>query len=279
MINFIIHLDILSIEGEKSYVNDIIKLVKITLKIVEKNSIECFEDFQILCNIFRDGLNKIYKVANNCKNIDFHFLKLTYTVLIFFLVRLKRIFRLPSSILKIHKDIIEFIKNCNNDISLFLNEIDFELFSCAKLTKKLYQDLKTYLKNEKKLEIEPKIYPQIIDIINSKLFGQTSSLFIFLESQNFKIINEDANLKKNDTIEITEGGINNFKTSIIQSNYMNEITLKFPDEKDSNFSLKKNEDSSQRLNLPKISEDNKDSLFNKKEVSSSEQEFTDKLKI
>ena len=279
MINFIIHLDILSIEGEKSYVNDIIKLVKITLKIVEKNSIECFEDFQILCNIFRDGLNKIYKVANNCKNIDFHFLKLTYTVLIFFLVRLKRIFRLPSSILKIHKDIIEFIKNCNNDISLFLNEIDFELFSCAKLTKKLYQDLKTYLKNEKKLEIEPKIYPQIIDIINSKLFGQTSSLFIFLESQNFKIINEDANLKKNDTVEITEGGINNFKTSIIQSNYMNEITLKFPDEKDSNFSLKKNEDSSQRLNLPKISEDNKDSLFNKKEVSSSEQEFTDKLKI
>ena len=279
LINFIIHLDILSIEGEKSYVNDIIKLVKITLKIVEKNSIECFEDFQILCNIFRDGLNKIYKVANNCKNIDFHFLKLTYTVLIIFLVRLKRIFRLPSSILKIHKDIIEFIKNCNNDISLFLNEIDFELFSCAKLTKKLYQDLKTYLKNEKKLEIEPKIYPQIIDIINSKLFGQTSSLFIFLESQNFKIINEDANLKKNDTVEITEGGINNFKTSIIQSNYMNEITLKFPDEKDSNFSLKKNEDSSQRLNLPKISEDNKDSLFNKKEVSSSEQEFTDKLKI
>ena len=116
-------------------------------------------------------------------------------------------------------------------------------------------------------------------IINSKLFGQTSSLFIFLESQNFKIINEDANLKKNDTVEITEWGINNFKTSIIQSNYMNEITLKFPDEKDSNFSLKKNEDSSQRLNLPKISEDNKDSLFNKKEVSSSEQEFTDKLKI
>ena len=277
LINFVIYLDILSLEGEKSYVNDIIKLIKIILKIVEKNSIECFEDFQILCKIFGEGLLKIYETINNYKNIDFHFLKLTYTVLIFFLIRLKKIFRLPNSIIKIHKDIIEYIKVCNNDISNFLNEINFELFSIAKLTKKSYQDLKTYLKNEKKLEVEPKIYRQIIDIIFSKIFGKTSSLFIFLESQNFKIINED--VKKSDTVEITEGAINSFKTSIVQSNYLNEITLKFVDEKDSNFSLKKNEDSSQKLNLPKISEDNKDSLFNKKEISSSEQEITDKLKI
>ena len=277
LINYIVHLEILSIEGEKSYVNDIIKLVKITLKIIEKNSIECFEDFQILCCIFGDGLQKISKIANNYKNIDFHFLKLTYTVLIFFLLRLKKIFRFPSSIIKIHKNIIECIKVCNNDISIFLNEINFEIFSNVKLTKKLYQDLKTYLKCEKNLEIEPKIFQQINDIIYSKLFGKTSSLSIMLEDQNCKIINED--IKKTDSVEITEEAINSFKNSFAQFNYINEITLKFADEKDSNFSLKKNE-SSQKLNLPKIvTEENKDSLFNKKENSSYEQEFTDKLKI
>ena len=277
LVNFITYLEILSIEGEKSYVNDIIKLVKITLKIIEKNSIECFEDFQILCSIFADSLQRISKVTNSNKNIDFHFLKLAYTVLIFFLIRLKTIFRLPSSIIKIHKDIIKCIKNYNNDISIFLDEIDFELFSNAKLTKKIYQDLKNYLKNENKLEIDLKIFSQIMDIIYSKLFGKTSSLFIFLESQNCKIINED--FKKSDTVEITEGPINSLKTSIIQTNYVNEITIKLADEKDSNFSLKKYDDSSQKLYLPKVSEDNKDSLFNKKEISSSEQEFSDKLKI
>ena len=277
LINFITQLEIISIQGEKSYVNDIIKLVKLTLRIIEKNSVDCFEDFQILCSYFGGSLKKISNISKNHKIIDFHFLKLTYSVLIFFLIQLKKIFRLPSSIVKIHKDIIECINFCNHDISRFLDEINFELYSNNKINKKIYQDLKNYLKSEKALEIEPKIFSQIIDIIYSKLFGKTSSLFLFLESQNFQKINED--MKNNDNIEKTEETIISFQNLNYQNNFINEVTLKFADEKDSNVSIKKYDKESLNLNLPKITDENKDGIFNKKNDSSLEQELSDKIKI
>ena len=272
LINYITKLEILSIEGEKSYVNDIIKLVKIIIKMIEKNSVDCFEDFQILCGLMGESLQKVSNISNNHKNIDFHFLKLIYSIIIFILIQLKKIFRLPNSISKIHKEIIECINTCNNDISLLLDEINVELYSNSKLEKKIYQDFKNYLKVEKKLDIEPKDFRQIIDIIYSKLFGKSASLFMFLQSQNCNIINEE--IKNNDNNELTETVLSFQNT---QGNYLNEISLKFADEKDSNLSIKKNEEGSQRLNLPNISDENKDILFNKKEISSID--LSDKLKI
>ena len=275
IINFITKLEILSIQGEKSYVNDIIKLVKLFIKIIEKNSVDCFEDFQMLCSFFGDSLQKISNVSNNHKIIDFHFLRLIYSIIIFFLIQLKKIFRLPNSIIKIHKDIIECIKIINNEISKFLNEFKIELYSNSKLAKNIYQDLKNYLKSEKKLEVQLRIFRQIIDIIYSKIFGKTSSLYMFLESQNCQIINEE--IKDNDNTEINDETKNPFNSINFQSNYLNEITLKFADEKDSNLSIKKIEEGSQELNLPKISDENKDILFNKKKISSLD--LSDKLKI
>ena len=273
-INFITQLEILSIQGEKSYVNDIIKLTKLIIKIVEKNSIDCFEDFQILCGYFGEGIKKLSNISNKHKIIDFHFLKLSYSVLIFILIQLKKIFRLPSSIIKIHKEIIECIKEIKEDISLYLDEMNNELYSNSKLSKKIYQDLKNYLKSEKKLDIEPKIFRQIMDIIYSKIFGKTSSLFIFLKSQNCKIIKEEK--KMTDNIEITEETVNSFQNF----NYINDIALKFVEDKNSNFSFKHNEEDSQRLNLPKINDSKESIIFNKKCGSSSEQEeLTDKIKI
>ena len=278
LINFITQLEILSIHGENSYVNDIIKLIKIIIKIVEKNSIDCFEDFQILCGYFGEGIKKLSIIVNKHKCIDFHFLRLSYSVLIFFLIQLKRIFRLPSSIIKIHKEIIECINDCNKNMSLYLDEMNYELYSNSKLNKKIYQDFKNYLKIDKKLDIEPKIFRQIIDIIYSKIFGKTSSLFIFLESQNCKIINDER--KNNDNIEITEETNNSFLNLNYQNNNnINDIALKFAEDKNSNFSFKKEGEQSQRLNLPNIDDNKEGSLFNKKLGSSSELELTDKLKI
>ena len=122
-----------------------------------------------------------------------------------------------------------------------------------------------------------------IDIIYSKLFGKSSSLFMFLQSQNCNIINEE--IKNNESNEKNENNDNNEITEAIysihnnnaQSNYLNEITLKFADEKDSNLSVKKSEEESQKLNLPKISDENKEILFNKKDISSLD--LSDKLKI
>ena len=98
---------------------------------------------------------------------------------------------------------------------------------------------------------------------------------MFLESQNCQIINEE--IKDNDNTEINDETKNPFNSINFQSNYLNEITLKFADEKDSNLSIKKIEEGSQELNLPKISDENKDILFNKKKISSLD--LSDKLKI
>ena len=278
LINYITQLEILSIQGEIGYVNDIISLIKIILKIIEKYSIECFGDFRILCSFFGESLLKLSNISNKHKIIDFHILKLSYTVLIFILIQLKKIFRLPTSIIKIHKGIIDCIKNLNTDISKHLDEINMEMYLNSKLNKKMYQDLKKYLKTEIKLEIEPKILRQAIDIIYSKLFGKTSFLFIFLESQNYKI-SSNIGGKNSDIIEITEETINSFQTINYQNNMVNDITLKLADDKDSAISIKKNEEDSQKLNLPKIPEDNNDTLINRKNMTSSDLELTDKIKI
>jgi hypothetical protein len=277
LINYITQLEILSIQGEIGYVKDIINLIKIMLKIIEKYSVECFGDFGTLCSFFGDGLQKLSKISNKHKVIDFHFLKLSYTSLIFLLIQLKKIFRLPTSIIKIHKEIIDCISNLNNDIYKHLNEINIECYSNSKLNKKIYQDLKKYLKNEIKLEIEPKIFRQIIDIIYSKLFGKSSSLFLFLESQNYKISSNEG--KKSENNEITEETINSFQNFNYQSIAVNDITMKCIEDKDSGLSLKKNDENSLKLNLPKLSEDNKESIINRKDYVSSDLELTDKIKI
>lgn len=276
LINFITQLEILSIQGEKSYVNDIIKLIKLILKIIEQYSVDCFEDFQILCIFFGDSLQKLSKISYKHKMIDFHFLKLSYTVLIFILIQLKKIFRLPNSIVKIHKEIIDCISKCNKDIFVYLDEISYNIYTNSKINKSVYQDLKQYLKEDKKLEVEPKLFRQIIDIIYSKLFGKTSSLFIFLESQNCKIL---MNEEKNDINEITEGNISSFVNFNYQSNFINDISLKLVEEKENSLSLKENDGESQKVNLPKGFEDIKDSNFNKKENASLDKEICDKIKI
>ena len=276
LIYFITQLEVLSIQGEKSYVNDIIKLIKLTLKIIEQYSIDCFEDFQILCIFFGDSLQKLSKISYKHKTIDFHFLRLSYTVLIFILIQLKKIFRLPNSMVKIHKEIIDCISNCNKDISVYLDEVSDNIYTDSKLNKSVYQDLKKYLKEDKKFEIDPKLYRQILDIIYSKLFGKTSSLFIFLESQNCKILMHE---EKKDINEITEGNISSFVNLNNQSNLINDISLKLVEEKENSYSLKENEGESQRINLPKGSEENKESNINKKDNASFDKEIGEKIKI
>ena len=64
-----------------------------------------------------------------------------------------------------------------------------------------------------------------------------------------------------------------------QSLAVNDITMKFMEDKDSGLSVKKNDENSLKLNLPKMSEDNKDSIINRKDFASSDLELTDKIKI
>jgi hypothetical protein len=240
-----IKISIFSIKGEKSYINEIFQLIKLLLYLVEKNSNDCFQDFQILCNLMNTGLINLKKDSLKYQ-VNFYGLKISYSITIFILLQLKNIFKIPNSIVKIHKDIIEEINKIDENISEHLDQMDVEKYLYSKLDKKVIDNLKNYLQKRENLDIDTLMFRKILDLIIEKLFGKTSSLFQFLEGQNCKIIMND------------ELNKNNLSEDMIKSNYnsncMNDIELNFLEEKEGGLSDKKDEQSSQQVNLPKCLE-------------------------
>ena len=76
-------------------------------------------------------------------------------------------------------DSYEEINKHDKKIAEYLNAIKCEFYNENKLTIDIYQDLQKYLKEKKTFEIKYEIFNQITDIIYEKLFGTTSSLYLF----------------------------------------------------------------------------------------------------
>ena len=221
IIYFITELEIFSMKDNESCITDIIILIEIFIKIIKKNSINCLEDFHIITSHLGNSLKKIINDVNlgfNSHSFCF-ILKLSYSVIIFILIQLKKIFLFPNSITKIHKNIIDSIKKYNSKIAEHLNAIKYEFYNECKLSIDIYQDFKKYLKEKKNFEIKYELFNQIINIIYEKLFGNTSSLYLFFESQNLNLdINEEIS-------KSAEGkGININQEHI---DYINQIEKKF----------------------------------------------------
>ena len=115
------------------------------------------------------------------------------------------------------------------------------------------------------------LFNQIIEVIYEKLFGNTSSLFLFFETQNLNlVIDED--------ISKTEGKMTNMSQDHIE--YINQIEMKFTEDKEE-FSLrKKNEDN---INLPHIdgidSKNASEKESKESPTSENENEYSEHLKV
>ena len=273
LIYFITELELFSIISDDNCITDIIILIEILIKIITKNSIDCLEDFHIITCYLGNSLRKIINdfTNNYFTTSSFYILKLSYSTIIFILIQIKKIFLFPNSITKIHKDIIDSISKCDQKAAEYLKDFRYEYYNETKLTMDIFQDFKKYLKEKKNYEMKCELFNQIIEVIYEKLFGNTSSLFLFFETQNLNlVIDED--------ISKTEGKMTNMSQDHIE--YINQIEMKFTEDKEE-FSLrKKNEDN---INLPHIDGIDSKNVSEKESkespTSENENEYSEHLKV
>ena len=269
---FITELEIFSMIANGNCVTDIIILIEIMIKIIKKNSINCLEDFHIIScyigNSFKKIINDVCIFFNS--NLSSYILKLSYSLIIFLLIQLKKIFFFPNSIIKIHNTVIDSINKHDKKIAEYLNAIKCEFYNENKLTIDIYQDLQKYLKEKKTFEIKYEIFNQITDIIYEKLFGTTSSLYLFFESQNLNLVIDDEINKSG------EGKYSNMSHDHIE--YINQIEMKFTLDKEETSLRKKMENDT--INLPNMEENEEnDSNLTDKENQESEKEYSEHLKV
>ena len=273
LIYFITELELFSIISDDNCITDIIILIEILIKIITKNSIDCLEDFHIITCYLGNSLRKIINdfTNNYFTTSSFYILKLSYSTIIFILIQIKKIFLFPNSITKIHKNIIDSISKCDQKAAEYLKDFRYEYYNETKLTMDIFQDFKKYLKEKKNYEMKCELFNQIIEVIYEKLFGNTSSLFLFFETQNINlVIDED--------ISKTEGKMTNMSQDHIE--YINQIEMKFTEDKEE-FSLrKKNEDN---INLPHIDGIDSKNVSEKESkespTSENENEYSEHLKV
>ena len=206
--SLITKLEIISINEDDLFINELLTLVKILINIIQKNTYNYFFDFEIVYKYLNHNLYKISKV--DTEDIDILDLKLIYSILIFIITQLKKIFRIPSSMLKLHREIIqELCKNNNNYINI-LNNIEIGDYQSTKnlndkYTNNFYKNLINEFsdtKNDNNGNKNNNIYlsnvefKHLIDIIHNRLFGKNSPLIIYFKSQGNKLKeNENENYK------------------------------------------------------------------------------------
>ena len=185
-----------------------------------------------------------------CNGRNLSFLPyLSYYIIIFILIRITQIFKFPNSFKSIHNGIIEGINNIDKAYNIKFKEIKVEdLFkkeisdnknnnnniNVENSLKILYQDLKTNFNYFFKCELNQSKFSRIMDLIYTQVFGCSSSLHSFFDSQlknlgvNDRILepNIKSNHNSNRTDVITEGNEINY------DNYIKEdsISMKFSDE-------------------------------------------------
>ena len=268
LIYFITELEIFSIKDDESCITDIIILIEILIKIIKKNSVNCLEDFHIMTSQLGNSLKKIINDVNigyNSHSCSF-ILKLSYSIIIFILIQLKKIFHFPNSIIKIHKNVIDSIGKVNKKISDCLNTIRVEFYNETKLNTDTFQDFKNYIKEKKNFELKYEQFGQIINLIYEKLFGNKSSLYLFFEGQNLNLEIDD-NISKS-----AEGKMTNMSHDHID--YISQMELKAEDKEETSL-RKKNEN--EPINLPSFGDIN--SNYNDKQSESSEVEYSENLKV
>ena len=202
--------------------------------------------------------------SNSCGFI----LKLSYSIIIFILIQLKKILLFPNSIIKIHKNVIDSINKVNKKVSECLNGIKVELYNESKLNVDIFQDFKNYIKEKKNLEVKYEQFSQIINLIYEKLFGCKSSLYLFFEGQNLNLEIDDNNISKS-----AEGKKTNFSQDYID--YINQVEMKLEDNEEISL-RKKNEN--EPINLPSFGEMNSNNN-NEKQSGTSENEYSEHLKV
>ena len=192
-------------ENDNENINELISFIKQLLNIIKKNTLNFFVDFEIIHKYLNNSLYKFSKIEKDDINI-IHF-KLIYSTLIFIITQLKVIYGIPTSIIKLHNDIIKTISKNNEEYKDYLSDINLNEFQSntpdkeKKYNNKFYQYLtKIYSSNpnnKEKLLLNNNDFKYLINVLQNKLCGKNSPLIIYYKSQGSKINNNEKKTKDN----------------------------------------------------------------------------------
>ncbi len=98
---------------------------------------------------------------------------------------MKKYFRFPTSMTKIHEDIIEQVEQIDTRVSHSFKSLQIDEFKKKKSSKQSLKILSDFLNtnNQREEKMESNDFYQIIDVINNAFYGRNSPLKIFLLSQ------------------------------------------------------------------------------------------------
>ena len=203
IISIITKLEIISIKDNDIYLNELLILIKKLINIIKKNTFNCFVDFEIIYKYLNHNLYKISKI--DTKEINFINFKLIYSISIFIITQLKKIFRIPSSMEKLHNEIVQEICKKNKNYINYLKDIDigdYQNNSAVKNdTNNFYLNLLKEFSNnndensneeneDNDIYLTNTEFKNLIDIIHNKFFGKNSPLIIYFKSQG-NVLNEN----------------------------------------------------------------------------------------
>jgi len=279
VVSIITKLEIISIEEDIIYINELLILIRILIDIIKKNTSNYFSDFEMIYKYLNHNLYKLSKLET--EDINILSFKLIYSVSIFVVTQLKKIFRIPSSMEKLHNEIIKEICKINSNYNYFLKNIDIgEYQNNSKFndgTYKFYQNLMNEFSNNKEddedkmIFLTNKEFIDLIDIVHNKLFGNNSPLIIYFKSQGNKFEdNENENEKYNKDKIGEQDDMNKF---YVNNNY--EKNKDFEDFDDLIVDEEKNPNDTIAITINESNFINDMSLKDKNNVDSEEDEEDD----
>ena len=223
IISVITRLEIMAIEEDSIYINELTSLIRILVNVVQKNTNDYFVDFEIIYKYLNKNFSKIAKIK--IEEINIICFKLIYSISIFIITQIKKIFRIPSSMQKLHNEIVEEIYKINKNYKKYINDIDIydyksnTLSSNSNSNDKFYQNLVEEFSNEKNndndLLLSNKEFKKLIDLIYRKLFGKNSPLIVYFKSQGNSLNDYENEFDKfqNNKSEMDGGKVNNLKNN------------------------------------------------------------------
>jgi len=235
IISLITTLEILNIEEDSIYINELASLIKILVNVIKKNTNDYFVDFEIIYKNLNNNFSKISKIKK--EEINIICFKLIYSISIFIITQIKKIFRIPSSMQKLHEEIVQEIYKINKNYKKYINDIDIYDYKSNALSNnsnsndKFYQNLVEEFSNENNddndLFLSNKEFKKLIDLIYRKLFGKNSPLIVYFKSQGNSLNDYESELDKfqNNKGEM-DGGIDN---NLKDNNKNNRKSINFDD--------------------------------------------------
>ena len=152
-----------------------------------------------LQSLLKDAKLKNSDQSSKDINIDFNVVKFIYNIIFFILCQFKRLFRVPTPMEKIHKEIVEFISKLDEQSGKYLSSIEINNY----MNKQTLNEKDTYNQyltdtlvgqNDSEYSINNTTFKQILEIIYSKLFGRDTSLYIFFDNQKKFLVSNGLNI-------------------------------------------------------------------------------------